>query len=164
LVAALLLTKQRKHLTTKWPYLAGLYYYFFNREGKIFRSLGIIFITTFLILLINGHSKPDYLAWAYPMLFASGAIDFYGGKYHLPKAISGHNSYWLWGPRGATGEVVIRLGGTIEGMKESYKDVMQVGVFKDEYCMPHENDQPIFVCKGRYRPLKDEWSDFKHYE
>jgi len=26
----------------------------------------------------------------------AGAIDFFGPKYHLPKAISGHNNYWLW--------------------------------------------------------------------
>jgi len=37
----------------------------------------------------------------------AGAIDFYGKRYGLPKAISGHNNYWLWGPRGWTGEVVI---------------------------------------------------------
>jgi len=40
----------------------------------------------------------------------AGAIDFFGGKYSLPKAISSHQSYWLWGPRDYTGESVIVLG------------------------------------------------------
>src|SRR6185436_16511388 len=28
----------------------------------------------------------------------AGAIDFYGKRYGLPKAISGHQNYYLWGP------------------------------------------------------------------
>lgn len=94
----------------------------------------------------------------------AGAIDFFGRKYELPKAISGHNNYWLWGPRNATGDVVIRLGGSREVMLESYQEVMQAGVFKDEYCMPYENNMSIYICKGRRTPLKDDWTKFKHYE
>ncbi len=94
----------------------------------------------------------------------AGAIDFFGGKYHLPKAICGHNSYWLWGPRNATGEVVIRMGGSIESMRELYKEVTTAGVFTNEYCMPYENSMTIYICKERHAPLADSWGDFKHYE
>jgi hypothetical protein len=31
-------------------------------------------------------------------------------KYDLPRAISGHNNYWLWGPREYTGEIMIMIG------------------------------------------------------
>jgi hypothetical protein len=94
----------------------------------------------------------------------AGAIDFFGRKYNLPKAISGHNNYWLWGPRNATGEVVIRLGGSKETILHSYKEATQVGFFRDEYCMPYENNMPIWICKNRVVPLKDAWPEFKHYE
>jgi len=94
----------------------------------------------------------------------AGAIDFYGPKYGLPRAISGHNNYWLWGPRGATGEVVIRLGGALEAMRESYAGVTQAGVFHDDYCMPYENDMAVWVLRGRRTPLAPEWADFKHFE
>src|SRR4029077_19114602 len=40
----------------------------------------------------------------------AGAIDYLGKHYGVPKAISGHNHYGVWGPRGATGEVVIVIG------------------------------------------------------
>ncbi|MCP5046393.1 MAG: glycosyltransferase family 39 protein, partial [bacterium] len=50
-------------------WFAGLYYYFFNSEGKRFQPLGIIFVTVFFILIINGHSKPEYLSPAYVLLF-----------------------------------------------------------------------------------------------
>ena len=94
----------------------------------------------------------------------AGAIDFFGRKYNLPKAISGHNNYWLWGCRNATGDVVVRLGGSREAMLESYRAVAQIGVFKNEYCMPYENNMAIYVCKGRRTPLKDDWAKFMHYE
>jgi hypothetical protein len=94
----------------------------------------------------------------------AGAIDFFGRQYNLPKAISGHNNYWLWGCRGATGEVVIRLGGSIEALRESYSVVILAGVFKDNYCMPYENNMPVWICKKRVAPIKDVWSEFKHYE
>ncbi|HEV8129516.1 MAG TPA: glycosyltransferase family 39 protein, partial [Candidatus Eisenbacteria bacterium] len=41
----------------------------------------------------------------------AGAIDFFGPRYGLPPAISRHNNYWLWGPRGGSGEVMILVGG-----------------------------------------------------
>lgn len=132
--AAVILTKHRKHLAARWPYLAaliaggfflpyiiwnlthhmahlefihnasnykyagltridfilgqfllsnplalplwfaGFYYYFIARQGKPFRPLGIIFVTVVIIHLINGHSKPEYLSPAYPIMFAAGAV------------------------------------------------------------------------------------------
>jgi hypothetical protein len=94
----------------------------------------------------------------------AGAIDFFGPLYGLPKAISGHNNYWLWGPRGATGEVIIRLGGSADAMREAYKEVSQAGMFRDDYCMPYENDMAVWILKGRLRPLQDDWAEFKHFE
>jgi Dolichyl-phosphate-mannose-protein mannosyltransferase len=44
----------------------------------------------------------------------AGAIDFFGPKYGLPKAIGNHQSYWMWGPRGYTGESLIVLGDSHE--------------------------------------------------
>src|SRR4029077_6770332 len=39
----------------------------------------------------------------------AGAIDFFGPKFGLPPAISGHQNYFLWGPRDWTGEVALVL-------------------------------------------------------
>jgi hypothetical protein len=94
----------------------------------------------------------------------AGAIDFFGRRYNLPKAISGHNNYWLWGPRNATGEIVIRMSGSKETILKSYREVIQVGLFNDAYCMPYENNMPVWICRNRVTPLKDDWVQFKHYE
>ena len=45
----------------------------------------------------------------------AGAIDLFGPKYGLPPAISGHQSYFLWGPRDYTGASVIVMAGQPAG-------------------------------------------------
>jgi len=54
--------------------LLGLGWYLFSKEGRRFRVLGIVFLTTFAILFLNPHTKSEYLAAAYPLLFAGGGV------------------------------------------------------------------------------------------
>ena len=51
----------------------------------------------------------------------AAAIDVLGQPWHLPPAISGHNSYFLWGPQGHDGSVVIRLGGNRDNLLKAYE-------------------------------------------
>jgi hypothetical protein len=55
-------------------WLPGIYFFFFNEEGKKYKAVIFIWVATFLILLINGHSKGEYIAAAYQILFAGGAV------------------------------------------------------------------------------------------
>lgn len=55
-------------------WLPGIIFYFFQKDWKQFRSVGFIWLTTFLILFINWHSKGEYIAASYQILFASGAV------------------------------------------------------------------------------------------
>ena len=48
----------------------------------------------------------------------SGAIDLLGPRYGLPKSIGVHQSYWLWGPRNYTGEIMIVLGDRPEALAQ----------------------------------------------
>jgi hypothetical protein len=54
--------------------LLGLGWYLLDRNGRRFRVLGIVFLTTFAILFLNPHTKSEYLAAAYPLLFAGGGV------------------------------------------------------------------------------------------
>lgn len=56
-------------------WLAGLGWLLFARNGGRFRPLAIAYIAI-LILFIVQHAKSYYLAAAYPMLFAGGAMAF----------------------------------------------------------------------------------------
>lgn len=55
-------------------WLPGLYFFLLSRAGYRYRLMGILFLTVFMILLINGHSKSEYIAPAFPVLLAGGAV------------------------------------------------------------------------------------------
>ncbi len=92
----------------------------------------------------------------------AGALQFYRSKYDLPPVISGHNTYYLWGPGSCTGAVLIYLGRTNrDDLKQGFADVQQVAVTKCQYCMPYENDLPIFLCRGLKVPIEQAWPQTK---
>jgi hypothetical protein len=93
----------------------------------------------------------------------AGAIDRLGRK-GLPPAISGHNNYWLWGPRGGTGEVVIILGGDREDHAQNFASVVAADTTRCTYCMPYEKNLVVWVARGLRVPLADAWAGTKHYD
>ena len=93
----------------------------------------------------------------------AGAIDFFGGAYDLPKAISGHNNYYIWGPGGCSGDVVISVGVPLERLQAVFSDVKEVDLVKCEYCMPDENNLPVYVARDPEASFEEAWSQFKHY-
>jgi len=93
-----------------------------------------------------------------------GAIDFFGKHYGLPKSIGGHNSYWVWGPREYTGDVVIVLGGSLRSRQEVFTSVEAAGTVSCPHCMPYEDSLSIYVCRGLRVSPDNFWRRVKHYE
>jgi len=253
-------------------WLSGLFWLLFSKKERRFRIIAYVYMTALAVLLLNGHSKPEYLSPAYAMLFAAGgvafeqwtaagiarrlrpayglilaagilltplaipilpvetyiryadalgvapstpegkkladlpqfyadmfgwedkaaavakvfhslsaedqakcaifgdnygrcgAIDFYSKKYNLPKSIGSHNNYWIWGPREYSGELVIVLGGNLEGKTERFKSVTIADTVRTEHTMPYENNLAIYICRDLKTPLKELWPQLKHYE
>ncbi len=55
-------------------WIAGLGWLLFASEGRRFRPLGIVWLTAALVLIVNWHSKAEYLASAYAAVFAAGGV------------------------------------------------------------------------------------------
>lgn len=92
-----------------------------------------------------------------------GAIDFFGPPYGLPKAIGGHQNYWLWGPRGYTGESMIVLGeGDRRNMQRYCASYSVIGNGKDPLSRPDEW-LPIYYCRGLKPNLQTMWPELKHW-
>lgn len=91
----------------------------------------------------------------------AGAIDFYGPKYGLPRAISGHQNYWYWGPRDATGATVILLGDD-DPDPANWQSLTRAGSHSHPYGMPEENG-PIWVARGFRVPVRGIWPQVKNW-
>jgi len=92
----------------------------------------------------------------------AGAIDFFGPKYGLPKSISNHQSYWLWGPRDYTGETVIVLGSDGTGDRQHFKSVEVAGRAEHPYSRLDEHFD-IFLCRGLVSHLHTLWPQLKNW-
>jgi len=254
-------------------WLAGLWYYFRDREGSRYRLLGWIYLTVLLALVATQSSRPDRAAGVYPMLLAggtllleqsfrasprrlwapammalliigglvaapmglpvlppeamgryattlgiegvaaergvraalptyyadrtgwegmvqtiaqvyhdlppeeraqaiiltgnygeAGALDLLGRDYGLPRASSGHNNYFLWGPGSTSGQTVIVLGRSGEYLRSAYALVTRVAVVQCDYCLNYENNLPVYVARRPRLPLEELWPQLKHYQ
>jgi hypothetical protein len=92
----------------------------------------------------------------------AAAIDFFGPQYGLPKAISGHQNYFLWGPRQYTGDIVILLGSTEREAREQFESVMVAATLDNPYAYRYEN-RPILLCRGLKWDLQTGWSKVKNW-
>jgi hypothetical protein len=93
----------------------------------------------------------------------ASAIDFFGAKYGLPPAISGHNNYYLYGTGGASGKVVLAIGYDRTMLRTEFRNVEQVATYRDRYVLPDFNNLPIYKCTDPIEPLAAWWPATKRY-
>lgn len=92
----------------------------------------------------------------------AGAIDFFGSKYGLPKSISPHQSYFVWGPRDVTGEVLILLGAHKEDAEKYCESVEEKTEINHPYSDSYEKYK-ILVCRRTKKPLPEIWPSLKRW-
>ena len=253
-------------------WVPGLFFLLFNREERRYRILGIIYTVAFVILLANAHTKAEYLAPAYTMLFAAGGVaverwarrgrrrwavvslailsagtslamlpfaapvlpvgtfikyqaalgvkpstperqrlselpqlyadmfgweelardvsavylslpeaerasavvyarnygeaaslEYFAPKYPLPRVVCAHNNYWLWGyPKEVFGTMII-LRGSLDEFKKGCEEATLAATHTCRYCMPYENDIPIYVCRGCRVTPAELWKRDKNF-
>jgi len=93
----------------------------------------------------------------------AGAIDFFGPKYGLPPAISGHQNYWIWGPRGYTGESVIVMAGRPDDLQRRFASFEKVAHVEHPYSMPYEHFD-VYYCRGLKQALNEIWPQVKNWD
>jgi hypothetical protein len=93
----------------------------------------------------------------------AGAIDFLGRRYGLPPALSGHQTWFLWGPRGYSGNCLIVLGDNREQLEQLFDHVEYVGTSGDNsYAL--EKQIGVFICRGaKFGTLAQLWPQLKRW-
>jgi len=85
----------------------------------------------------------------------AGAIDFFGRRHGLPPAMSGDRTYWLWGPRGYSGDCMIVLDDQQQVLERYWEHVELAGISSpNAYAL--EQQIPVFLCMGK---KFDSWSN-----
>ena len=90
----------------------------------------------------------------------AGAIDFFGARYGLPPAISGHLNYYLWGPRNYSGNCMLVIGDRKEVLESKFDQVEYSGTTDAPYAV--QNHIPVFLCRRpKFGALAAVWPELK---
>ncbi len=95
----------------------------------------------------------------------AGALEFFGQKLEpgMPRVISGHNNYWLWGQRGCSGDPVIAVvGDSREDLATKYESVTVIGHMSDPLAMSYEHKN-VYLLRHRKPAAPVNWADEKSY-
>ncbi len=93
----------------------------------------------------------------------AGAIEYYTSERDFPPVVCNHNSYWLWGPGEATGNLVIVVGENREGLEQSFETVEFSGRTSHPWSMPYENNVPVWICRNLDVSLQEIWPNLKTF-
>ena len=105
-------------------------------------------------LSVEDQQRAVVLAGAYG---EAGAVDYFGARYGLPKAICAENAYYMWGPRGASDEVVIAFGINRTKLGQVFAEIEQVDTIRSPYAMPDETDLPVYICRKPRMGFTQAW-------
>jgi hypothetical protein len=93
----------------------------------------------------------------------ASAIDFLGRRDNLPPAISGHNQYYLWGPRGEHAAIVAIGVPLAAVLAREYRSIERVGEYRSAYVLPQNSNLPVYVCRDPRMPLTRFWRHLRDY-
>jgi hypothetical protein len=88
----------------------------------------------------------------------AGAIHLLGRKYNLPEPACPHGWYYFETLR--THQVrpeYISIGFPADWLKTIFAEVVPCGIYTNPYCMPYENNKPLYLCRKPRFDLKRYW-------
>lgn len=94
----------------------------------------------------------------------AGALVQFGGSYHLPPPISGHNAFYIWGPQGCTGQVLITINIAPQDAAPLFRSVTLAARTSCADCVDFENHAPILILRQPKVPFAKIWAQAKHYD
>jgi hypothetical protein len=113
-----------------------------------------------------------------PSFGEAAALDFFGPRLGLPRAIGTHNQYGLWGP-GANADALLLVVADEEEPRIAHQDrpphfrrgetprelamlcgeLERLATVDCRFCSPYVSRKAVFACRGLSRPLAEIWSD-----
>jgi hypothetical protein len=123
------------------------------------QGLAALGSATSLVLLAGGSTYTydvfDQFWWA---------LGQFGARYHLPPPISGHNAFYIWGPGGCTGQVLITINVAPQDAARAFGSVTLAARTSCKACVDFENNAPILILRDPKEPFSVLWAQAKMYE
>lgn len=91
----------------------------------------------------------------------AGAIDFYGPRYGVPRAIAFVGTYWHYGPGDKPGNVTIAVGFGRESVARRFATVDSAMTVGHPYGVEEQRDQTIYVGRGPHRTFQELWPEWE---
>jgi hypothetical protein len=92
----------------------------------------------------------------------ASAVNLFGGRSGLPRALSGHNSYWLWLPPRASIDTVVAVGFTPAQLRQWFGRLSPLGRIPDDrHIDVEERGEGIFLCTQPLVTTKQLWAAVK---
>lgn len=93
----------------------------------------------------------------------AGAIDLLGQQYGLPHAVSGHLTYYLWGPGENSWDVMIVVTNNYNIVSSFFGEATLKAIVKSDYAMPYNTNLPVYICRKPTMPVDKIWEYLKGY-
>ena len=93
----------------------------------------------------------------------AAALDVYGEAAGLPPALTGHNQYFLWGPRGQRPVNLLVVQNHPERLSPYCQETTILGATYSPDAMAYENDKAIVFCLGLKIDIRSIWPDLKNF-
>jgi hypothetical protein len=87
----------------------------------------------------------------------AGAIDFYGPRRGLPKAIAYVGTYWFFGPGDKPGNVVISIGFSYKDMADFFDTVTTAAHVMNHFAVAEQRDLFVYVGRGPSQTVQEIW-------
>ena len=105
------------------------------------------------------RSRASVLAGSYSQ---AAAINRFR-KLDSPRAVSGNMTYYLWGPDGARGDVLIAYGLPRELLDRHYRTCAEGARLDAPLARPWDTDLPVYVCRGPLGTMAELWPEVRQF-
>ncbi len=94
----------------------------------------------------------------------AGALDILGSHDHLPPVLSGHNTFWLWGPGRASDRTVLVVD-ALAALQPYFASCQVLTTYNPPYHVKNTNSgDQIGVCTGPNAGWPAIWPRLRHYD
>ena len=81
----------------------------------------------------------------------------------VPRAVTGHLTYYLWGPETGRGEVLIAYGLPRELLEGHYRSCLEGAHIAAPLARPGDRDLPVYLCREPRGPLAAYWPRLRRF-